>query len=262
MLNPLHVKNKIRLVLAALVMIFLVLSAPMAIAQEQPDERKLTDPTAPGYEKPIDNYDPWEGFNRSMYKFNYGVDKYFFLPVVRAYKFILPDVVETGIANFFKNLFEINNVANNLLQGNAEGVVNSTFRIVFNSTLGLGGIMDPATPMGFHKMDEDFGQTLGVWGAGPGPFLVLPVLGPSTVRDGIGSGVDSVGNSIWLTAVVNTAFKDTGDRDKVYYGLTGLNIINQRASVPFRYYETGSPFEYELLRYVYLKDRQIKIEER
>jgi len=262
MLNPLHVKNKTRLVLAALVMIFLVLSAPLAIAQEQPDERKLTDPTAPGYEKPMANYDPWEGFNRSMYKFNYGVDKYFFLPVVRAYKFILPDVVETGIANFFKNLFEINNVANNLLQGNAEGVVNSTFRIVFNSTLGLGGIMDPATPMGFYKMDEDFGQTLGVWGAGPGPYLVLPVLGPSTVRDGIGSGVDSVANSIWLTALVDSVVTDTGDRDRLYWSLTGLNIINTRANIPFRYYETGSPFEYDLVRYVYLKDRQIKIEER
>ena len=262
MLNPLHLKNKIRLVLAGLVMIFLLLSAPLAIAQEQPDARKLTDPTAPGYEKPMANYDPWEGFNRSVYKFNYGVDKYFFLPVVRAYKFILPDVVETGIANFFKNLFEINNVANNLLQGNAEGVVNSTFRIVFNSTLGLGGIMDPATPMGFYKMEEDFGQTLGVWGAGPGPYLVLPVLGPSTVRDGIGSGVDSVANSLWLTALVNSAVSDTGDRDRLYWSLTGLNIINTRATIPFRYYETGSPFEYELVRYVYLKDRQIKIEER
>ena len=195
MLNPLHVNNTIRLALAALVVIFLALSVPTAMAQEQSDARKLTDPTAPGFEEPMANYDPWEGMNRSIYKFNYGFDKYVFLPVVKAYEFILPDVVQTGIANFFHNLYEITNVYNNLLQGNAEGTVNSSFRIVFNTTIGLAGILDPATPMGYPKMKEDFGQTLGVWGVGPGPYLVLPFLGPSSLRDGIGTGVDAVASS-------------------------------------------------------------------
>jgi phospholipid-binding lipoprotein MlaA len=262
MLIPLHIRKKIVVVSGALVMFCLVLSGPPAMAQEQPDERKLTDPSAPGYEDPIAMYDPWEGFNRSMYKFNYGFDKYAFLPVVRAYDFILPDVVQTGIANFFNNLYEVTNVFNNLLQGNAEGTVNSTARIVFNSTLGLAGILDPATPMGFTKMKEDFGQTLGVWGAGPGPYLILPFLGPSTVRDGIGTGVDATVGTYWVTWVIDNVYSDRGDQDRLYWGLTGLYYISKRAGIPFRYYETGSPFEYELVRFVYLKDRQIKIEER
>jgi len=262
MLNPLHIKKKIRVVLPALVVIFLVISGSTAIAQEQPDQRKLSDPTAPGYERPMENYDPWEGFNRSMYKFNYGVDKYFLLPVANSYDFVTPDVVQTGVTNFFGNLFEITNLYNNLLQGNPEGTVNTIFRFFFNSTMGIGGLFDPATEMGFHKADEDFGQTLAVWGAGPGPFLVLPVLGPSTVRDGIGSGVDSFAKSIWLEALVHDVWKDTGDRDRVYWTLTGLNAIQTRANVPFRYYGSGSPFEYELVRYVYLKGRQLKIQQR
>jgi phospholipid-binding lipoprotein MlaA len=249
-----------RIGMVALVMVMLVTGGTTALAQEDSEARKLTDPDDPLYEHPIDNYDPWEGFNRSMYKFNYGVDKYFFIPVVKAYRFILPDVARTGIANFFSNLFEVTNVMNNLLQGDAEGTVNTTFRFVFNSTIGLGGLMDPATPMGFTRDNEDFGQTLGVWGAGPGPYLVLPVLGPSTVRDGIGTGVDSFVGSLWLEALVNSAFNDTGDRDKVYYGLTALRTISTRDQVPFRYYETGSPFEYEYMRFIYLKGRQVLIE--
>jgi phospholipid-binding lipoprotein MlaA len=95
---------------------------------------------------------------------------------------------------------------------------------------------------------------------GPGPYLVLPILGPSTVRDGIGTGVDSVVASLWMETLVNSAFDETGDRDKVYWGLTGLRLISARSEVPFRYYETGSPFEYEYVRYIYLKGRQLSIE--
>ena len=238
----------------------LTIGTTTALAQEESEARKLTDPNDPLYEHPIANYDPWEGFNRSIYKFNYGVDKYFFIPLVKTYRFILPDVARTGIANFFSNLFEVTNVMNNLLQGDAEGTVNTTFRFVFNSTIGLGGLMDPATPMGFPENKEDFGQTLGVWGAGPGPYLVLPILGPSTVRDGIGTGVDSFVGSLWLEALVNSAFNDSGDRDKLYWGLTGLRAVSTRDQVQFRYYETGSPFEYEYVRFIYLKGRQISIE--
>ena len=246
----------------ATVVMLLVVTSGAALAQDQPEARKFTDPNDPGYEKPIANYDPWEGFNRSMYKFNYGFDKYFFVPVVKAYQFVLPKVVRTGIGNFFDNLYEIENVFNNLLQGNAEGTVNSTARIVFNTTIGLAGILDPATPMGFTKMEEDFGQTLGVWGVGPGPYLVLPIFGPSSVRDGIGTGVDAVVGTVWTTWVIDNVYSDGTDGENLYWGLTGLYYISKRAGIPFRYYETGSPFEYEYVRYIYLKDRQIKIEER
>jgi phospholipid-binding lipoprotein MlaA len=257
---PLHIKDWMRIVVVAVVLTVLVTGGGVAVAQEESEAPKFTEPTDPGYEAPIANYDPWEGFNRSMYKFNYGFDKYFFVPVVKAYQFVLPKVVRTGIANFFNNLYEIENVFNNLLQGNAEGTVNSTARIVFNTTIGLAGILDPATPMGFTKMEEDFGQTLGVWGAGPGPYLVLPILGPSSVRDGIGTGVDAAVGTVWATFVVDEIYTSASDRDKLYWGMTGLYYISKRAGIPFRYYETGSPFEYEYVRYIYLKYRQIQIE--
>ena len=114
--------------------------------------------------------------------------------------------------------------------------------------------------MGFPKDKEDFGQTLGKWGLGPGPYLVLPILGPSSVRDGIGLGVDATIDTIWASAIINEVFSSTGDRDKLYWGLTGLYYISERARIPFRYYSTGSPFEYDYVRYIYLKYRQIEIE--
>ena len=129
-----------------------------AMAQEKHEGRNFTNPRDPGYESPIDNYDPWEGFNRAMYKFNYGFDKYFFIPVVDTYRFILPKVVRTGIANFFDNLYGVTDVANNLLQGDLEGTFNSSARIVFNSTIGIAGVLDPATPWGFPRIRKISGR--------------------------------------------------------------------------------------------------------
>mgnify|MGYP000218170710 CR=1 FL=1 len=262
MRNPFRTRGRSRAALAIMVMIGLWLVCSAHAEETKAGPLKFTDPNAPGYEDPIENYDPWEGFNRSVYKFNYGFDKYVFLPAVKTYRFLLPEVVRNGISNFFDNLYEIENVFNNLLQGNAEGTVNSTARIVFNTTLGIAGLLDPATPMGFTKREEDFGQTLGVWGMGPGPYLVLPLLGPSSVRDGIGTGVDAVVGTVWASFVVNEIYSNSGDRDKLYWGWTGLYALSTRAGIPFRYYETGSPFEYELVRYIYLKYRQIQIEEK
>jgi phospholipid-binding lipoprotein MlaA len=249
-----------RITLMVLAITIVVVSGLPATAQDAPAAPKFADPTDPDYENPMANYDPWEGFNRAMYKFNYGFEKYFFMPVVNTYRFILPQVVRQGINNFFDNLYAISSVANNLLQGDLEGTFNSSARIVFNSTIGLAGVLDPATPMGFPRDKEDFGQTLGKWGLGPGPYLVLPFYGPSSVRDGIGLGVDATINTIWVSAIINEVFSSSGDRDKLYWGLTGLYYISERARIPFRYYSTGSPFEYDYLRFIYLKYRQIEIE--
>jgi len=249
-----------RMVVVAAVVAALLTGGSVAVAQEKSEARRFTDPTDPGYEKPIANYDPWEGFNRSMYKFNYGFDKYVYLPVVKGYQFILPKVVRKGIANFFHNLYEIRSVVNNLLQGDAKGTFDASARIVLNTTIGIAGVMDPAERMGFNRDDEDFGQTLGVWGAGPGPYLVLPFLGPSSVRDGIGTGVDAAVGTVWTSLIINEVYSSAGDRDKLYWGLTGLYYISERSEIPFRYYETGSPFEYEYVRYIYLKWRQVSIE--
>jgi phospholipid-binding lipoprotein MlaA len=137
-----------------------------------------------------DPRDPWEGLNRGVYKFNDTFDEYLARPVARAYVSVLHQEIRTRIANFFSNLQDPLISLNNLLQGKFEDGVNDFARFAFNSTFGLLGIHDVATDWGLEKHNEDFGQTFGRWGAGPGPYLVLPVLGSSTLRDGIGLGFD------------------------------------------------------------------------
>ena len=137
-----------------------------------------------------DPRDPWEGLNRGVYKFNDTFDEYLARPVARAYVKVLHQEIRTRIGNFFSNLQDPLISLNNLLQGKFEDGVNDFARFAFNSTFGLLGIHDVATDWGLEKHNEDFGQTFGRWGAGPGPYLVLPVLGSSTLRDGIGLGFD------------------------------------------------------------------------
>jgi phospholipid-binding lipoprotein MlaA len=137
-----------------------------------------------------DPRDPWEGLNRGVYKFNDTFDEYLARPVARAYVKVLHQEIRTRIGNFFSNLQDPLISLNNLLQGKFEDGVNDFARFAFNSTFGLLGIHDVATDWGLEKHNEDFGQTFGRWGAGPGPYLILPVLGSSTVRDGIGLGFD------------------------------------------------------------------------
>ncbi len=249
------------IVLLGLVLLLSTTFALHLAAQVAPDQRKLTDPTAPGFEPAIEEYDPWEGWNRGVYRFNHGVDTVVLLPLVNGYQFIVPETGRKGVTNFFNNLFEIRNFANNLLQGKIEGCLNSAFRFAINTTLGVGGLMDPATDAGFPEWREDFGQTLGVWGVGPGPYFVLPIAGPSTVRDTFGLAADAVGEGLWLNFLVNAPNWSVGTEDKIKWSLTGLRILNTRSNVAFRYYETGSPFEYELVRFLYLKNRQLLIEQ-
>ena len=131
-------------------------------------------------------YDPLESWNRRVYHFNYRFDQWVFLPLVDGYRYVTPNLVESGIHNFFSNLGEVPTLANSLLQLKGKRAMNSTARLLFNTILGVGGIWDPATKMGLPRLSEDFGQTLGRWGVPSGPYLVLPIFGPSTVRDAAG----------------------------------------------------------------------------
>jgi phospholipid-binding lipoprotein MlaA len=140
-----------------------------------------------------DPRDPFEGFNRGVYRFNETFDEYLAQPVARTYVKVLHQEIRSRIGNFFSNLADPLIGLNNFLQGKFTDGVNDWARFAFNSTIGLLGIHDVASDMGYEKHNEDFGQTFGRWGAGPGPYLVLPILGPSTIRDGIGTGAD-----IWL----------------------------------------------------------------
>ncbi|MFM7625668.1 MAG: VacJ family lipoprotein [Gammaproteobacteria bacterium] len=137
-----------------------------------------------------DRRDPLESVNRSVYAFNDGIDKAVLRPVARGYKKVVPTPVQTGVSNFFANAKYPVTLVNNLLQGKFTAALSDTARFTLNTTFGLGGLLDPATAAGLDVNDEDFGQTLGKWGVPPGPYLVLPLLGPYTVRDGIGSLAD------------------------------------------------------------------------
>ena len=134
--------------------------------------------------------DPWEGFNRAMFSFNDGLDSVLLKPVAEGYKAVTPTPVQKGVSNVFSNLGEIGNFSNNLLQGKWDATASSFFRFVINSTAGWFGIFDVASELGLKRYEEDFGQTLGYWGVSSGPYLVLPFLGPSTVRDAGGLAVD------------------------------------------------------------------------
>lgn len=138
--------------------------------------------------------DPYEGFNRSMYSFNMSLDKYFFKPVSDGYKFVTPDFMEMGVSNFFNNLKGINVVLNDVLQGKFQQGAADGGRFLTNTTLGVAGLVDVASQFGLKSNNEDFGQTLAVWGVAEGAYLVLPIMGPTTVRDGGGLIVDKAAN--------------------------------------------------------------------
>lgn len=137
-----------------------------------------------------DRRDPLEPLNRAVYRFNETVDDAAIKPVAQVYKDVLPQPVRTGIGNFFSNLDDVLVLLNDLLQFKLEHAATDLSRLVWNTTAGIAGIFDVATGMGLEKRDEDFGQTLGYWGIGDGPYLVLPILGPSSLRDLTGRVVD------------------------------------------------------------------------
>ena len=128
--------------------------------------------------------DPWEGFNRGTFAFNEGLDRAVLKPVAKGYDFIMPGFAKEGVNNFFSNLDDVPTGLNNILQGKAGEGFSDLGRFVVNSVFGIFGLWDVATPLGLEKHEEDFGQTLAVWGVHSGPYLVLPLFGPSNVRDG------------------------------------------------------------------------------
>jgi phospholipid-binding lipoprotein MlaA len=168
------------------------------VASAGPLARTAMDPVvgqrgtpAPPPDPPIEEYDPWEPFNEKMFAFNYNLDRYVLKPVAKGYNFVMPDMFQQMVDNGFENIKVVQRVVNNLLQAEWKGVGIELGRFLINSTLGIGGLFDIARQeFGLQKTRADFGQTLGVWGIKPGPYLVLPFLPPMTVRDGIGTAVD------------------------------------------------------------------------
>jgi phospholipid-binding lipoprotein MlaA len=195
--------------------------------------------------------DPWEGFNRRMYYFNAKADEHVLLPVVAGYKAVTPDFIETGVSNFFSNLGEIPTFINSLLQFKLAVAGETLGRFAVNSTIGIAGLFDVATPIGLDQQNEDFGQTLGVWGVDAGPYLVLPLLGPSSLRDASGLAFDMFVNQQLVDEI--------GLKNEEELALSVIQSVDARANLPFRYYASGSAFEYENLKLLYLKYREIQI---
>jgi len=165
------------------------------------------------------NPDPLEPMNRKFFSFNETLDDYLMKPVAEGYADVMPHVIRTGVTNFFNNLAYLNVVLNSFLQGKIEDGFTDSFRFIFNSTIGVGGLVDVATPMGFKKHNEDTGQTLAVWGVGQGPYLYLPIFGPDTARN-----LPNFATSYYL----NPLSYVTGI---VLLPVVALNVINTRANL-------------------------------
>ena len=189
--------------------------------------------------------DPLEPYNRVMFQFNETADRYFMKPVARGYRAVTPDPVERGLSRMFDNVGEVVNVANDLLQGKFDQAANDAGRLLINSTLGLAGFFDVAADMGLDKSDgEDFGQTLGRWGLGSGPYLVLPFLGASTLRDGPARFVDGQIDPISDIDHIPT-------RNSIY----GVDLVVTRAEL-LKAEELVTGDRYTFIRDVYLQRRE------
>jgi phospholipid-binding lipoprotein MlaA len=199
-------------------------------------------------------YDPLESWNRRIYHFNYRFDEWVFLPIVEGYRYVTPDLVQQGVTNFFSNLGDVPNLVNSLLQFKGKRSLQTTGRLLLNTTVGVAGLWDPATHLGLVKQSEDFGQTLGFYGAPAGPYLMLPLLGPSNLRDTGGLVVDF--NVEFQANLLNVA-----EASRAHPEITLLEVVDQRSTVNFRYGQLNSPFEYEKLRYFYHESRKLQIAE-
>lgn len=194
--------------------------------------------------------DPFEGFNRSMFAFNDAIDKAALKPAATAYKKVLPSFVQTGVSNFFGNLSDVWTGVNNLLQGKGKDGASDIGRVALNTTVGILGLFDVASEAGLQKHNEDFGQTLGVWGVPSGPYLMLPLLGPSTVRDTAGLPLDIKADP-W-------AYKEPVNWRNV--GIV-VRVVDQRASLldASNLLEEAALDRYEFIRDGWLQRRESRI---
>lgn len=202
---------------------------------------------APGAE---DNADPLESYNRSMFKFNEQLDRAVIKPVATGYKKVVPAPVRKGVGNFFNNLREPTTIVNDLLQGKFGQAAEDFLRFGFNTTFGFLGWIDLATPAGLERHEEDFGQTFSVWGLGPGPYLVLPVLGASTVADSVGL----------IPATLYTDPRTTVFNNETSYVLISADAIDYRARLLGASKVVDLQLDpYIFTRETYLQQRQLLI---
>lgn len=203
--------------------------------------------------------DPYERFNRGMWKFNNAVDTVAIKPATTVYRTVTPVPARRGISRVFSNLGEPLNAVNNLLQGKPKRAINSLGRFVVNSTIGVGGLADHATDMGLKPTPEDFGQTFARYGARNSPYLVLPLLGPSTVRDGVGTALQ------FAIDPTQAGLKEAGVSRTGRYAVTGTRVIDTRSQLIESGVDNllkGSADPYATARSAYFQRRQAAIQDR
>ncbi|MFT4269042.1 MAG: VacJ family lipoprotein [Xenophilus sp.] len=199
---------------------------------------------------PAANRDPLESFNRGVYRFNDALDRAVLRPVATAYRDAVPSLVRTGVSNFFGNLGDVWNLANNVLQLKLQGSAETFMRLNVNTIFGLGGLLDIASEAGIERHSEDFGQTLGYWGVPSGPYLVLPLLGPSTLRDAAAWPADHWGDPVGHV-----------DDIPVRNSLTALEVVDKRTGLlgASRLLEGAALDPYSFMRDVYLQRRDAEV---
>ena len=205
--------------------------------------------------------DSLEPFNRRMYAFNTQIDKKIVYPASRIYAAVVPKPIRKGISNFYSNFSEIPTFVNSVLQLKPGKAVNALGRFVVNSTVGVLGVADVAKNMGMKRDPETMGDTLGHYGVKTGSFLVLPVLGPSDLRDAVEAGIDSISEGAVRRVAEEKLFFDTGVFDKNIYGFTKPDVtgLNASSMIGMRYGDLNSPFEYDLVKAIYYNYRKIQV---
>jgi len=203
--------------------------------------------------------DCFESINRGIFAFNQGLDKVIFKPLAKGYR-VLPQPIRSGTSNIINNLGNVVTIPNNILQGQIKNASMNSLRFIINSTLGIAGIFDVASYYGIEKREkEDYGQTLGTWGVGEGCYFILPVLGPTTVRDSIGSLANVAGGDAWYNVTVANDTQYFNEAD--YYLSRVISGVDFRAKnlESFDSLENTSIDLYASIRSLYLQDRQRKI---
>ena len=195
----------------------------------------------------LSEVDPFQNLNEKTHNFNQSLDEAMATPVAKAYRKVTPDFVEVGVTNFTDNIEDVNIALNNLLQGKIKDAFSDIFRFTINSTIGVLGFFDVASSIGLQKHSEDFGQTLAVWGVSDGPYIVLPVLGPSSLRDTLARIPEAFMTPLLLI-----------DHDRTGYELTAIDLLDKRA----RYLGLESIVigdEYLFYRDAYFQSREFNI---
>ena len=203
--------------------------------------------------------DCWKGFNKATFALNQTLDGILFEPIAKGYRY-LPSPIRAGTSNMVSNISNLSTIPNNLLQGDFKSAANNTMRLIVNTTLGIVGLFDVASGLGFEKLDkEDYGQTLAAWGMGPGCYIVLPILGPSTARGAVGQAISFLGGDPWYNITSENDTRYFKDSDYFFSKMADGVDFRAKNLEAFESIEKNSIDFYASVKSLYLQDRERRI---